>query len=434
MASSKTDSIHPEQSEKYINHPAYLKTLEYVNSILMEYVNSTKEEDSNKEWDQLDKETKKKWRQLLQYLFESKNSNEEDVNSMVDSRIQEEVHEEQYYSERYELYADYRVYFIDNYSFLEKKLRKLYIKMGSSPGAAFLQWLLKNGVFKVVKKHFYDKFAHDCYVFIDNLSDEDENDDSSDERDLYFPASPDPSDTNGGFIQSPAEQSEKDDALPVNYVADRKERRKNPAHFAKRIIIKEAMIRIARLMSETDWQKFDYYIYAGLELYPHLDAKIFDSDADNDELLKTDSPNAELSDQCEKRELDPKEIELCGQLKKHIEDYVLKCQQGMAAISPERFLMEKHRFAQKSFIEQRDYLIDQINNHTNHGSKKRYIYNRQLIKNIAYSLLVPLDSAMIAEICNNALENPVQGLSRYRKTFFKDIFNIVNNYNEDADI
>ena len=164
-----------------------------------------------------------------------------------------------------------------------------------------------------------------------------------------------------------------------------------------------ALISITTQMAEkagkSDWRKFDFFIYAGLQMYPHLQ---------NDNI-----------------ELTPEQFDLCGQLKDFVEDRVAKNHQSRRGFNAAAYIAEQHELAVIRFAERKNKLIAEYPQKPQDFSDDQLDRNRRMVETMTDEWLVPLDNEQLVEICKLSRATANQYLKRYRDKFLDDSYSII---------
>lgn len=344
-----------------VSNPAYEKAVKYVNSTLQHS----------------DPVSNEQWNRLAGLLFNSSNS----IVSFQVTQYLERRFGNTFDSNSeliYDLVSDFCLFYYDKHSLMNSQLQELRSR-DSTPGDAFLQWLLNDCLTLVIKQYAKQKnLDARAFVYLE---------DSEGDKDPKAP-------------------SDQDDSLvPDSFVRDKQERAEDPVRFTNKTVVQDALIAITQLMKDRSWRLFDYFIQPGLQMYPHLD--------------------------CCDIELEFDESDLCRQLKENAEAHVARERPGYFSASS--YLMEIHDFAQRNIAQQREKFDRAFKKTRNFSDNRRYV-TRRLVELAADSLLAPLDNKLIAEICHVTSKHADTIIFRYKNTFLKGIYDRIKDYQEDKDI
>ena len=153
------------------------------------------------------------------------------------------------------------------------------------------------------------------------------------------------------------------------------------------------------MADKSDWKKFDYFIYAGLQMYPHLQNKDI--------------------------ELTAEEFDLCRQLKDYVEDRVFKNHQSRRNFNAVAYLAEQHELANVRFLEKKAKLTAEYPKKPQDFSADQLDRNRRMVETMADEWLAPLNNEQLAEICKLPLATANQYLKRYRDDFLDESYSII---------
>ena len=221
------------------------------------------------------------------------------------------------------------LFFLSKHSVMETQLNEFCSQM-ELPGELFLQWLLDDCSKKIALKYIKKIRKERLDIILVDFDDRGHSAKSNTEKDYSTLDSDDDSipfhepsfEEKNGLLDVKDMSSSEDAPVPEQELfAQLVQQGKNNA-------VQRALISITTKMADkSDWKKFDYFIYAGLQTYPHLQNKDI--------------------------ELTAEEFDLCRQLKDYVEDRVFKNHQSRRNFNAVAYLAEQHELANVRFLEKK---------------------------------------------------------------------------------
>lgn len=390
------------------NHPDFTQAVEYVNTKLAGF----------------DPISKEQWDGLITILLKSFS------NGIVGDQMKQRAYAVRSYfgfkssldidKLSDELCSDFSLFLSSEHSVMESQLNE-FCSETELPGNKFMQWLLDNCSEKIANEYIKENENQPQIILVDfddrgrspkSNADEDELAQDSDDEDDSTPDSDDEDDSaqdsddkdeysqesniekKYGLLDSKDMTSPEDEPVPERIMFAQVVRQ------GKNNAIQLALISITTQMSEQrNWRKKDYFIYAGVQMYPYLQDK-----------------NIELTTE---------EFDLCRQLKDFVEDSVFKKHQSQRDFNAAVYLADQHELAGVRIAERKTKLNAEYPPKPQDFSYDQLNRNRRMVELITDELLAPINSEQLAEICRLEKSTATKYLCEYKDRFLGESYSMI---------